>query len=417
MAGYRAPSPGPVFARILLVPASRDDLGPFYRDVIAVDPLEPYGAASAGYRLEVLARTLSFPVRGARLVPSNNNDVWRLDAGYLRVAWRGDRSRLAREAELLERLRGGLPVPEVLDRGGDDRLSWSLTAAMPGTAYEHLCVQPAPAGLRDLVREVAALLRALHSWSVPGELAEMLKRPGTDPDPLHRAGSELVLPTSQALRLIPLAGQLPFVDHGVLDAAAARLADLADPVTAGGEVVLHGDLYLGNVLVHGGHVSALIDFEFSRMGPPDLELISVVRALDGERRLGLQRPPLLAWLAEDYPELFAVPDLDRRLWQYALAYTIRQIIFWPPDRAEADGLELTHPLHTLRRLIDAPLPLPAGGLPPEPGHEGHSPASGHTRSPTASPPMRSELANIFTKTRPLSVPASCPVTVKFALCQ
>ena len=47
---------------------------------------------------------------------------------------------------------------------------------------------------------------------------------------------------------------------------------------------------------------------------------------------------------------------------YALAYTIRQIIFWPPDRAEADGLEVTHPLHTLRRLIDAPLPLPTAGL-------------------------------------------------------
>lgn len=103
------------------MPASRDDLGPFYRDVIAVDPLEPYGAASAGYRLEVLARTLSFPVRGARLVPSNNNDVWRLDAGYLRVAWRGDRSRLAREAELLERLRGAFP----------SRRSWTA-AAMTG---------------------------------------------------------------------------------------------------------------------------------------------------------------------------------------------------------------------------------------------------------------------------------------------
>jgi hypothetical protein len=35
--------------------------------------------------------------------------------------------------------------------------------------------------------------------------------------------------------------------------------------------------------------------------------------------------------------------------------------FWPPDRAEADGLEATHPLHTVRRLIDAPLPFPAGG--------------------------------------------------------
>jgi hypothetical protein len=47
-----------------------------------------------------------------------------------------------------------------------------------------------------------------------------------------------------------------------------------------------------------------------------------------------------------YPELFGAADLQRRLWLYALAYTIRQVIFWPPDRAEADGLDLTHPLRT-----------------------------------------------------------------------
>jgi Phosphotransferase enzyme family len=248
---------GPVFARILVVPASRDGLGPFYQDVIAVSPLEPWDAASAAYRLEILARTLPFPVGGARLVPSNNNDVWRLETGFLRVAWRGDRSRLAREAELLGRLRGFLPVPEVLDCGGDDRLSWSL---------------------------------------------------------------------------------------------------------ADGEVLLHGDFYLGNVLVRGDHVTALIDLEFARMGPRDLELISVVRALDAETRLGIRRPPLLAWLAEDYPELFGAADLRGRLWLYALAYTIRQIIFWPPDRAEADDLEVTHPLYTLRRLIDTPPPLLAAGM-------------------------------------------------------
>ena len=88
-------------------------LGPFYRGVIAVDSRQPWGPASAAYRLEVLARTLPFPVVGARLVPSNNNDVWRLASGYLRVAWRGDRGRLAREAQLLGKLRGLLPVPEV----------------------------------------------------------------------------------------------------------------------------------------------------------------------------------------------------------------------------------------------------------------------------------------------------------------
>ena len=338
--------------------ASHEDLGPFYRDVIAVDPLEPYGAASAAYRLELLTRTLPFPVSGARLVPSNNNDVWLLDAGYLRVAWRGDRSRLAREARLLGRLQGVVPVPEVLDVGGDDRLSWSLTTSVPGTTYEQLCVRPAVGSLRDLAREVAALLRDLHSWPVPADVTEMLRRPGEDPDPLRSAGAVLVLPPAAALGLIPLAGQLPFVDRGLLNAAAERLTELASLMMPGGEVLLHGDFYLGNVLVHDGRVSALIDFEFARLGPPDLELISVVRALDAERRLGVQRPPLLAWLAVDYPNLFSAPDLDKRLWLYALAYTIRHIIFWPPDRPEAGGLDVSHPLHTLRRLVDAPLPLP-----------------------------------------------------------
>lgn len=78
---------------------------------------------------------------------------------------------------------------------------------------------------------------------------------------------------------------------GVLDAAAGRLRELATPVTAGGEVVLHGDFYLGNILVYGGRVSALTDFEFSRMGPRDLELISFVRALDAESRLGPAAEP------------------------------------------------------------------------------------------------------------------------------
>jgi hypothetical protein len=52
-------------------------------------PWNPWDAASAAYRLRVLARTLPFSVSDARLVPSNNNDVWRLETGYLRVAWRG----------------------------------------------------------------------------------------------------------------------------------------------------------------------------------------------------------------------------------------------------------------------------------------------------------------------------------------
>jgi aminoglycoside phosphotransferase (APT) family kinase protein len=329
------------------------DLGPFYRDVVALDPAEPWAAASAAHRLELLARTLPVPIAGARLVPSNNNDVWRMPAGYLRVAWRGDRSRLAREAELLHRLRGVVPVPEVLDRGGDDRLAWSLTAAVPGTPLAE--VSPTAPELRDLVRESADALRTLHTWPVPDELAGSLRIPEIEPDPLRRAGGQLVLPSAAALDLLPLVRQLPFVDPGVLDEAARRLAE---PVAPAGDadVLLHGDFYLGNVLVHDGRLSGLIDFEFARLGPPDLELFSIVRALDVETRFGVPRPPLLAWLAQDYPALFDAADP----WRHALAYAVRHVLFWPPDRAESDGLDPTHPLHSLRRLVTTEPEPPTG---------------------------------------------------------
>jgi hypothetical protein len=91
-----------------------------------------------------------------------------------------------------------------------------LTAEMPGTAFEHLYVQPAATRLRDLACEVAALPRALHSWPVPKELSKMLRRPEADPDPIRRAGSELVLlPPSAAFGLIPVARQRPFMPRRV----------------------------------------------------------------------------------------------------------------------------------------------------------------------------------------------------------
>ena len=57
------------------------------------------------------------------------------------------RGSLARETERLGRLRKVVAVPEILDCGGDDRLSRSLTATVPGTPLDG---QP---GLHHAARE------------------------------------------------------------------------------------------------------------------------------------------------------------------------------------------------------------------------------------------------------------------------
>ena len=347
------------------------DLGPFYTDVTAVVPddpkcEEPWSPISAARRLTAIAGHLPIAVDRAQFVPSNNNDVWHVGEVYLRVAWRGDRSRLAREATVMDAVRDIVPVPEPLAVGGDESISWAISRSVPGRPLDHLCRPGSEtrsgAPGREPFAELAGLLRQLHRWSPSSEIADLLtNRPGQDDtQPMAIVGSDAVpLPLARAHALIEPLKSISHVDHGVVDAAAGRLDDLADADhtnSARATGLIHGDVYLGNVLVDHGRVSGLLDFEFTRLGPPDLELISFIRAVDAERRLRIERPPVLEWLRCDYPELFSAPDLDRRLWLYALTYTLRQIIFWPPDRPEHDGLDPSHPVHTLRRLIDAPLP-------------------------------------------------------------
>ena len=328
-------------------------LGPFYTGLKAADPREPWSEASARARLASLRLQLPFRLPDRpELVPSNNNDVWRLAEGYLRVAWRGDLERLAVERRLLEAVNPVVPVPVVLSHGRTETLAWSLQTAVPGRPLDEFL--DGPEG-RGLFRQAVDLLRRLHRWTPPPDLGSDLA-PGTG-TVLQRCGREVViLPRRSVLDLVDQARSAPYADGQVLDALAARVTELPDVDPAG--TVLHGDFYVGNVLVGDGTVSALIDFEFARTGPVDLELISVVRALDAENRVGLRRPPLLDWLREDYPEAFAGPDRPRRLWLYAISYALRQALFWPADRSEADGLDPSHPLHTLRRLVRSPLPTP-----------------------------------------------------------
>jgi hypothetical protein len=73
-----------------------------------------------------------------------------------------------------------------------------------------------------------------------------------------------------------------------------------------------------------------------------------------EAQLAAALPPVIAWLEADYPALFAGRDLAEGLWLAEMAYTFRHVAFWPPDRP-LDRLDRDHPLHRLRRLIDAPI--------------------------------------------------------------
>ena len=147
-------------------------------------------------------------------------------------------------------------------------------------------------------------------------------------------GSAIVpLPMERLAPLLDWMEELPGVDRDLTSRVRKRIDDLypkvSDPEFRDG-VVVHGDAHLANVLWHGGRVT-LLDFEWARLGPPDLELEAACRDdPEIERRAGpgpvaASDVPVLAWLRTGYPALFNRTDLTERLWLYELCHQVRQL--------------------------------------------------------------------------------------------
>jgi len=317
-------------------------------------PRWPWDEVVARRRLGQVAKLAGLRLTGGEVfVESGSNDTWFLSGEtVLQVCYRGDVDRLVREAELLAVLPGSVPGPAVLDYGRDRLLSWMIVKRVPAGSLWHAWRSETEAVLRSYVCQLAEIMRSLHSWQPP---APVLARyaaaecPQTETDPVAIAASTLTpLSMSQLGRLIEHARAAPFTDQDVLEAIAARLARVAARITISrdADVVLHGDCTPANVLVQDGRVVALLDFEWSRRGPRDIEatLPAFSAWADG--------PPMLPWLAEFYPELFDVPDFEQRHWFYRAGFALRGLIHWPAFAPEPE-LPKGHGLRQLRHLAEA----------------------------------------------------------------
>jgi hypothetical protein len=226
-----------------------------------------------------------------------------------------------------------------------------VTRRLPGAPLSDLWDGLGLDERRAAIRQHARILQALHAWRPPQHVSEALRRrPPVDPgEPATIVGADVnPLPISRASLLLEAARRLPFVDPGVLDAVADRFQAMSavDPFLTDEPVVVHGDASTTNLLWHDARAVALLDLEWVRWGPPDLELAPFVGPTGG-------RSLVLSWLEEDYPALFGHPRLVERLWLYELAGALRGLIVWPPGRAE-DALRPGSALWELRKAVDGP---------------------------------------------------------------
>ena len=318
-------------------------------------PRWPWEEAVAHQRLRRVAHRMGRTLTGDEvLLESASNDVWLIGGDVLRVCWRGDIDRLLREAAVITALPDVVPCPRPLECGRDDYLSWTLAPRVRGSNLADGWTRIPGPQLREYILQLAEMVSSLHAWTPPERVLHMLRAAeADDADDAVTITGKSTLPFSlgQQTKLIDYLRTMPYVDDDLLDAVAERLAAVHARLAVHTlpRAVLHGDVAPTNILVNSGRVTALIDYEWTRLGPRDAELNMPAVWADWQPREA-RADRLIAWLRDGYPDLFAARDLDERLWLYRTGFALRCTVHWPPDQPER-GLPPTHPIRMLRAMV------------------------------------------------------------------
>ena len=285
-------------------------------------------------------------------IESVTNEVWATGDVVVRVN-RRIHSRLRREAEIAALLPPTVPYPKVLAVGDGYGQDWVALEQMPGTPLVRCWTSMATADRRRAVEGLTVILRALHGTKVPKELADV-----TDPPQLLHPGAMAVDPLLEAL---DRARALEHIDRGVVEELRGYVRGTRpalDPFQS--TRLIHGDLHFQNILWDGNHITALLDLEFARAAPSDLDLDVFLRFCSypslfvpigrehEARREDYDDVPV--WLRESYPELFAHPALMDRLRIYSIAFDLKSLLADPP-RGPLNSLKLSHPYRRLMATV------------------------------------------------------------------
>jgi aminoglycoside phosphotransferase (APT) family kinase protein len=282
-------------------------------------------------------------------LPSDSNDAWKVGDLVLRICWRGDRTRLQREALVLEHLPDEVPHVRLADAGVNDDLTWTLTHWVPGTMLSHGWADLDRTRQRTAAEQLGHALRALHAWEPSPEVRAALAARPAQPDTSDVIGADLnPLPVDRALRLVEPATHLENVDQQSVVQLGEEIKRLRpiDPLRNPSDgVVVHGDAQLNNVIWDGMRLVALLDYEWERLGPPDLELQPLLLSDDATA--------LIRSVVHAYPRIAAHPRFVERLWLYDLSATLRDLLVKAPLPATGD-LPPWHPKRRLPMVLAGP---------------------------------------------------------------
>jgi aminoglycoside phosphotransferase (APT) family kinase protein len=163
-------------------------------------------------------------------------------------------SRLSREIALATQLPRGLTAA-LLAHGTYQNIRYACYAREPGTALAMGLPGADVATARSLAEQAVRRLGVMHGWTPSPAARQTLAEPLNHGGFVSRSG------------LLEAIDNLATVVSPALFKGLTALAQNA-PASARTDVPVHADCHWGNWLASGGTVTALLDFEWARLGEP-----------------------------------------------------------------------------------------------------------------------------------------------------
>lgn len=282
--------------------------------------------------------------------PSVTNEVWMTDEYVVRLGF--DQSgRLIREAAIAETLPLEVGCPELVKVGQEGHLTYLVSRRLAGVPLSQIWARLSEHERIATVRSLGDRLRALHQVPAVGH------PPVPDP-PQPLGGAEPVAPL---LEMLDRAGAVEGVDKLLLAETSDVIQRLRPFLkTFPTDHLVHGDLTFANVMWHAGEVTGLLDFEFARGAPADLDLDILLRMcafpelfVDDDHVAEARRSDydvVRVQLEAAHPEMFESTRLADRLRLYAIAFTVRELTTLGPIVTGSKQLP-GHPQQRLEALV------------------------------------------------------------------
>lgn len=316
------------------------------------------GKADIGGRMRVGAILKQAGVDDAEMperIAGSTNEVWKAGKYIVRTALVPGAARLRREAHLAAVLPPEVQYPKVVASGQEGFGEWIVMRHRPGVTLGRAWSSMDSDARRSVVEDIAESMKVLHQVHLDESQSHWLAFPeGEGPFALpHQLPATRLFPMIERLR------SYPAVDKGLLGAVEQRLREVAGSIGAHEDFgLVHGDLHFENVLVMHDVMVALLDFEWCRPGPRELDLEVLSRFcahpqvhIGGNYAVDPRDfKRVLSWVRVAYPDLFSDPLLLDRVMLCALSFEIPSLLEAPPtDRPER--LSEFHPVNRLADLM------------------------------------------------------------------